>query len=336
MTTVHAYAAQKAWWQLEKFDYELWDIWYDQVDIAVEFCGICHSDLSMINNERGMTQYPFVPWHEIIWTVESMWKWVKHLEIWQKVWVWRFSGSCHVCDQCVSWDQNLCNKWEWTIVWRHGWFANKVRVQDKWTFALPENIDASSAWPLFCWGATVFTPFVINNIKPTDKVWIIWIGWLWHMAILFANARGCEVTAFSTTPDKEQEAKELWAHHFVATKNNPQAFEGLAWTFDMILSTVNVPLDRNSYMQLLAPKGKLHSVWAQWDIAVNGFWMIMWQKSVWGSPVWNIGTTRKMIEFVARHNLKPMVEQYKIADINKAIKRLADWTPRYRVVLDCR
>jgi hypothetical protein len=146
MTTIHAYAAHNAWWPLEKFTYELWEIWYDQVDVIVDFCGICHSDLSMLNNDWGMTHYPFVPWHEIIGRVDRMWAWVKHLKVWQKVWIWRFSGSCHVCDQCVSGDQNICNKWEGIIVWRHGWFANKVRVQDKWAFALPDSIDASSAW----------------------------------------------------------------------------------------------------------------------------------------------------------------------------------------------
>jgi alcohol/geraniol dehydrogenase (NADP+) len=330
---IHAYAAQQAQGTLSPISYDPGALKRDEVEINVVACGICHSDLSMLNNEWQMTQYPFVPGHEVIGTVGAVGEGVTHLRVGDAVGLGWFSRSCMTCPSCMGGDHNLCATNEGTIVARHGGFANKVRAQAAWTMKLPAGLDIKSAGPLFCGGITVFNPIVQLGIKPTDRVGVIGIGGLGHMAIKFLRAWGCEVTAFSSSPSKEAEAKEQGAHHFVSS-TDVAGLAKIANSLDFILSTVNVPLDWQAYVNTLAPRGRLHVVGAVLEpIAVAAFPMIIGQKSLSGSPLGSPETTRKMLEFAARHKIAPTCEFFPMSKVNDALDRVRSNKARYRVVV---
>ena len=330
---IRAYAADKPGGELKPFEYELGALGREEVDINVEYCGICHSDLSMLDNEWGITQYPFVPGHEVVGTIASIGDAVKKLKVGQRVGLGWFSRSCMGCEWCMSGNQNLCLDAEGTIVSRHGGFADKVRAHQGWAIPLPEGIDPALAGPLFCGGITVFNPIVEFDIKPTDRVGVIGIGGLGHMALRFLRAWGCDVTAFSSSPDKEAEARELGADRFVNSRD-PEALKAVANSFDTILSTVNVALDWDIYLATLRPKGRLHFVGAVLNpLSAQIFPMIVGQKSISASPLGSPATIARMLEFAERHAIAPITETFPFEQVNEAMEKLRNGKPRYRLVL---
>ncbi|MGL4184173.1 MAG: NAD(P)-dependent alcohol dehydrogenase, partial [Thiotrichaceae bacterium] len=236
---INAYAALAANQPLEPFQYDPGALKAHEVEIKVSHCGICHSDLSMLNNEWGMTQYPFVPGHEIVGTIDAVGEAVTHLSVGQVVGLGWHSNYCHHCMSCLSGDQNLCATAQGTIVGRHGGFADKVRADASAVIPLPEGMDIASAGPLFCGGITVFNPLKQFDVKPTDKVAVIGIGGLGHLAVQFLHAWGCEVTAFTSSASKIQEALDLGADHTLDSRN-PDELTAAAGRCDFIISTVNV------------------------------------------------------------------------------------------------
>ena len=191
MTTIHAFAAKEAGGALEPFEYDAGPLGRDEVEIDVTSCGICHSDLSMIDNEWGMTEFPLVPGHEVAGTIAAIGDGVEHLRVGQVVGLGWSSGCCMTCDQCMSGDHNLCGKNEGTIVGRHGGFADKVRCDKAWAIPLPDGVDPKKAGPLFCGGLTVFNPIVQFDVKPTHRVGVIGIGGLGHLALQFPQVAVC-------------------------------------------------------------------------------------------------------------------------------------------------
>ncbi len=331
--TIHAYAAAQAGGALQPFEYDPGPIRGDQVEIEVEYCGICRSDLSMLDNHWEMTQYPFVPGHEVVGRIVATGPEVRALQKGQRVGLGWNSGSCLMCEHCLAGDQNLCPQAEGVIVGRHGGFADRVRAQETWAVPVPEGIDPQIAGPLFCGGITVFNPLVQHAIRPTSRVGVVGIGGLGHMALQFLNAWGCEVTAFSTSPDKEAEAREMGAHDFINSRD-AGALGSAANRFDMILVTVDVGLDWDAYMAALRPRGVLHLVGATPSITATVFPMIVGQKSISASPLGSPATTRAMLEFVARHDICPLIETYPLAKVNDAMEKLRNGSPRYRLVLE--
>lgn len=330
---INAYAALAANQPLEPFQYDPGALKAHEVEIKVSHCGICHSDLSMLNNEWGMTQYPFVPGHEIVGTIDAVGEAVTHLSVGQVVGLGWHSNYCHHCMSCLSGDQNLCATAQGTIVGRHGGFADKVRADASAVIPLPEGMDIASAGPLFCGGITVFNPLKQFDVKPTDKVAVIGIGGLGHLAVQFLHAWGCEVTAFTSNTSKIQEALDLGADHTLDSRN-PDELTAAAGRFDFIISTVNVKLDWPSYMNTLKPKGRLHFVGATLEpLNISAFSLITAQRSVSGSPVGSPATIKQMLDFAKQHEIQPIVEFYDFKDINAAIERLASGKARYRVVL---
>jgi alcohol/geraniol dehydrogenase (NADP+) len=330
---VRAYAAFKPGEELKPFEYELGSLGSEDVEIDVEYCGICHSDLSMLNNDWGRSKYPIVPGHEVIGKIGSVGSEVKNLKPGQLVGLGWNSRSCMTCEWCMSGNHNLCLTVEGTIVGRYGGFADKVRAHSSWAIPLPEGIDPVAAGPLFCGGITVFNPIVQFDVKPTDHVGVIGIGGLGHIALKFLHAWGCEVTAFSTSPDKEAEARELGANHFINSRD-PNALKSVENSFDLILSTVNADLDWNIYIACLRPKGKLHFVGVVPNpLSTNIFPLISRQKSISGSPLGSPATTAKMLDFAARHKIEPIIEIFEFDQVNEAIERLNSGKARYRLVL---
>lgn len=330
---VQAYAAQEAQGKLDKFEYELGELGSEQVDIKVHYCGMCHSDLSMLNNEWGMTQFPFVPGHEVVGEVIALGDEAKNLKVGDKVGLGWFSESCMHCDQCMGGNHNLCPTAEQTIVGRHGGFADHVRCHWSWATPLPDEIDMQKAGPLLCGGITVFNPIVLSGVQPTDKVGVIGIGGLGHIAIKFLHYWGCEVIAFSSNPDKKQQILEMGAHKVVNSRS-PEELESIAGSLDFILNTTNVNLDWNAYLTALAPKGKLHSVGVVPDpMPIPAFTLIGGEKTVGGSPLGSPALTRNMLEFCVRHNIYPTVEEFPMDQANEAISHLDAGKARFRIVL---
>jgi uncharacterized zinc-type alcohol dehydrogenase-like protein len=233
----------------------------------------------------------------------------------------------------MSGNHNLCATAEGVIIGRHGGFANKVRAHEGWVTPLPEGINVATAGPLFCGGITVFNPIIQNNIRPTDHVGVVGIGGLGHMALRFLKAWGCEVTAFSTSPDKEAEARELGAHHFVNSRDS-DVLANLANSFAMILVTVNVELDWDGYISTLRPQGKLHIVGAAPSVSATIFPLLLGQRSIGGSPLGSPAMTATMLEFSARHGIEPVTETFPMSEVNDALERLRSGKPRYRLVLE--
>jgi uncharacterized zinc-type alcohol dehydrogenase-like protein len=332
-TTINAYAANEAGGSLEPYTYEVGELEPNEVEIDVLYCGLCHSDLSMLDNEWGMSEYPLVGGHEVIGKVSSVGANIEHLEIGCTVGLGWHSGYCGHCESCHSGDENLCSSAEMTIVARHGGFADKVRADAASLIVVPDGVDLKSAGPLLCGGITVFNPLVQFDVKSTDKVAVIGIGGLGHIALKFLSKWGCEVTAFTSTESKREEALQLGADKTLNSRDAAE-IEGAAHSFDFIISTVNVKLDWNLYINTLKPKGRLHFVGAALEpLDIGVFSLIMAQRSVSGSPVGSPVTIEKMFDFANRHQIQPQVEMFPMSDINKAIDRLKSGDARYRIVL---
>jgi len=333
-TTFKAYAARAKGAKLEPFEFDPGPLRDEQVEIQVEYCGICHSDLSMLGNEWGMTEYPFVPGHEVAGRVVAAGDKVKGVKVGQRVGLGWYAESCMSCPQCLSGNHNLCPTAEATMVKRHGGFANRVRCHWAWAVPLPDALDSKKSGPLFCGGITVFNPIIQCDVQPTDRVGVIGIGGLGHMAVKFAAAYGCDVTAFTSSESKFDEAKGFGANRVVSSKDSA-AIRKLAGSFNLLISTVNVKLDWDAMIGTLAPNGRLHVVGFVLErIPLAVIPLIMGQRSVSGSPIGSPVGIGTMLEFAARHNITPQTEHFPMSRINEAFERLEAGKARYRIVLD--
>lgn len=330
---IKAYAAMAPGAKFEAFEYDPGPLGKNDVELNVESCGICHSDISMHDNEWGFTQYPFVPGHEVIGTVNAVGENVSSVKVGQRVGLGWHSAYCNTCHTCQSGDHNLCASAEFTIGGRHGGFADKVRAQANAVVPLPGGVNPDSAGPLFCGGITVFNPMVQFDVKSTSKVGVIGIGGLGHIALQFLNAWGCEVTAFTSSESKKAEALEMGAHKTL-NSSNAEELEAAAGQFDFIISTVNVRLDWNAYVNTLAPKGRLHFVGATLEpLDIGVFPLIMGQRSISGSPVGSPGTIKTMLDFAALHKIEPVTEYFRFDQVNEAMDKLRQGKAHYRIVL---
>lgn len=333
MSAVKALAAGAPKGKLEVTGIDLGPLGDEQVEIAVEYCGVCHSDLSMLDNEWGMTEYPIVPGHEAVGKVVAAGPRVENVAVGDTVGLGWFSASCRHCDPCMRGYLNLCPTAEQTIVNRPGAFAERVRGHWAWVTKLPNGLDPATAGPLFCGGITAFSPFVEFDVRPTDRVGIVGIGGLGHMAVQFAAKWGCEVTAFTSSAGKESEAKGLGAHHVVNSRDD-KAMEAVASRFDFILVTANVALNWPAYIAALAPRGRLHFVGAVLEpVPVPVFPLMLGQKEVSASPLGRPAVVGDLLSFCARHKIGPVTESFKMSDANAAVERLRSGEARYRVVL---
>jgi uncharacterized zinc-type alcohol dehydrogenase-like protein len=305
----------------------------EEIEVAVEHCGLCHSDLSVLNNEWGVSQYPAVLGHEVIGRITAVGSNTKARQVGQRVGVGWFSGSDMHCRQCMSGNHHLCPQAQATIIGHPGGFASHVRAHWAWTIPLPEKLNFADAGPLLCGGITVFSPLAMYA-KPTDRVGIIGIGGLGHMAVKFAAAYGCDVTAFTSSESKFDEAKGFGANHVVSSKDSA-AIKKLGGSFDLLISTVNVKLDWDAMIGTLAPNGRLHVVGAVLEpIPVAAFSLILQQRSISGSPSGSPVAIETMLDFASRHNVAPQTEHFPMSKINEAFARLQSGKARYRIVLD--
>lgn len=329
---INAFAAPKPGATLIPYQYEAAPLGPQDIEISISHCGICHSDVHLIDNDWSVSDYPMVPGHEVIGTVAQLGSAVTALEVGQRVGVGWQASSCLQCEWCLSGQEQLCRENKATCVGRPGGFGEAIRVDHRFAFPIPEALESENAAPLLCGGITVYSPLRLYNVKPHHKVGVIGIGGLGHLAIQFASAYGCEVTAFSTTPDKEAAVRALGAHHFVVSKDAAQ-MKAARNSLDFIISTVNVQLNWKDWLKILRPNGKLCFVGAGGNVEVPAGILLMQQKTICGSSIGGRTEIREMLEFAARHGIKAQTEVMPATQVNVALDKLRKNEARYRMVL---
>lgn len=303
----------------------------DEVLLEVLHCGLCHSDVSMLDDAWGISSFPLVPGHEVVGRIAEVGDGVDPGLVGQVRGLGWFAGSCRHCLRCLGGEANLCDSLEATIVGRQGGFASHVKAHQDWVIPIPAGVRQEDAGPLFCGGITVFAPLFDEAVSPTARVAVIGIGGLGHLALQFARAWGCEVTAITTSMEKAEEARGLGAHRVL-----PLAGLGEhADRFDLIINTSNHDLDWPTVVAALAPKGRLHQLGVPpHPMQVEAFPLISGRRQITGSPTSSPASLRRMVEFCGRHGIAPMVEHLPMAELNTAIERLRRGDVRYRFVLD--
>ncbi|MGO9201972.1 MAG: NADPH-dependent aldehyde reductase Ahr [Limisphaerales bacterium] len=333
MALIDAWVATSAKQQLVRQQIDLGPLSTEEVEVEVEHCGLCHSDLSVLKNDWGVSLYPAVLGHEVVGRVTAVGSAAKGLRVGQRAGIGWTASSCMHCRQCMAGDQHLCLQAQPTIVGHRGGFASHVRSHWTWALPLPQQINFGEAGPLLCGGITVFNPLAMYA-KPTSSVGIVGIGGLGHMGVKFAAAYGCDVTAFTSSESKFDEARSFGANHVVSSRDSA-TIKNLASTFDLLIVTVNVTLDWEALIASLAPNGRMHVVGAVLEpIPIAAFPMIAGQKSVSGSPTGSPVAIETMLDFAARHNITPQTEHMPMSRINEAFERLEAGKARYRIVLD--
>jgi len=315
------------------FKYDPGPLGLQEVEISVTHCGICHSDLHLISNDWGISQYPFIPGHEIIGIVSAVGSEVKELKTGQRVGLGWQSNSCGACEWCIKGMENLCASAEATCVHRNGGYAERVRANARFVLPIPDALGSEQAAPLLCGGITVYNPMRTHGVNPSSRVGVVGIGGLGHLAIQFARVFGAEVTAFSTSIEKEREARALGAHHFVNTRET-KAMREVAGTQDLIVSTVNADQDWGTLVQSLRPTGTLCLVGVPPSpVAVQAFPLIAGYRSITGNPTGSPYRLREMLDVAARHGVKAMTERFAMEKANEAIEKVKKNKIRYRAVL---
>jgi uncharacterized zinc-type alcohol dehydrogenase-like protein len=330
---IAAFAASEKRARLEPFSYDPGPLPATEVEIAVSHCGLCHSDLHLIDDAWGRSRYPLVPGHEIVGTVVTCGAQVRELRPGQRVGVGWQRGACLGCDLCVAGQENLCPEQEATCLGHPGGLGERVRADARFAFALPDDLDPAHAAPLLCGGVTVYAPLRRYAVGPTSRVAVVGIGGLGHLALAMLRVLGCEVTAFSTSPSKRDEALALGAHHF-ASSSEPRAVLEHANRFDLVLSTVHARLDWTTFVRTLRPRGTLCLVGAPPGLLqIPASLLVTGERSIAGSDIGGRAQIREMLRFCARHRVHPTVESFPMAEVNTAIDRLRENKIRYRAVL---
>ncbi len=335
--TIRGQAAHAAGQPLQPISYEPKDLGPFDIEVEVHYCGICHSDIHLIDNDWNWSTYPFIPGHEIVGPVTRLGSMITQFKIGQRVGVGWQCGSCMECEWCVRGEENLCARPAFTCVGRNGGFAEAVRVDGRFAFVIPDGMESASTAPLLCGGITVYSPLRHLGAEPWSKVGVVGIGGLGHLAIKFANAFGCEVTAFSTSPRKEEESRSLGAHHFI-TSTDPDQMARAANSLDFILVTPHTDLDWAAYLNALRPMGTLCLVGAPPAALLNipPILLLLQKKKICGSIIGNRSTVQEMLEFAARHQIGATVEVVALAQVNAAIEKVRANRARYRMVLRAR
>ncbi len=333
MSQIQGLAAHAAGAELLPFKYDPGELGPQEVEIAISHCGVCHSDLHLIANDWGISQYPFIPGHEIVGKVTAVGAEVRSLEAGQRVGLGWQSNSCGICEWCTRGMENLCPAAEGTCVHRHGGYADHVRANARFVIPIPDALDSEFTAPLLCGGITVYNPLRTHGVNPSSRVGIVGIGGLGHMAIQFARVFGAEVTAFSTSAAKEEEARALGAHNFVNSRES-KALREAAGTQDFILCTANADQDWGVYVQALRPTGTLCFVGVPPSpVSVHAFPLISGLRSISGNPTGSPYRLKEMLDVAARHGVKAQTESFPMAQANAAIEKVKKNKVRYRAVL---
>jgi alcohol/geraniol dehydrogenase (NADP+) len=330
--TFPAFAALAAKQQLVSYPYEPQPLRPQDVEIEISHCGVCHSDLHLIDNDWATSVYPLVPGHEIIGTVTATGGDCA-LVPGQRVGVGWQRSSCGECEFCRAGEENLCPRQEATCVGHMGGFARRIRLDGRFAFPIPATLDSASAAPLLCAGATVFAPMRRWKVRAGMKVGVIGIGGLGSLALGFLRALGCHSTAFTSSPDKREAALSMGADE-VASSTNAKEIRALANRFDFLLCTVPARLDWITYLLTLKPNGILCLVGAPPGVMqILAGPLLSGQRILCGSDIGSPGMIRQTLAFAAEHGISAQVETAPLEEVNAAIQRVRDNQVRYRMVL---
>jgi len=330
---IHGLAVHAAGAQLVPYKYDPGELKSSEVEVKITHCGVCHSDVHLIDNDWGVSRYPFIPGHEIVGTVSAIGSEVRQHKLGDRVGIGWQADSCGICEWCRQGDEHLCASAQPTCVGRNGGYADAIRVNAKFAIAVPDGLESENAAPLLCGGVTVYSPLRNHDVRPYSRVAVVGIGGLGHLGLQFARAFGAEVTAFSTSVDKEAEALNMGAHHFVNSRDTAEV-KKVAGSFDFVLSTVSADQDWQALVNSLRPKGTLCVVGVPPSpIGLHAFPLIAGQRAVSGSPTGSPRDLHEMLDVAARHNIKALTERFKMADANEAIARVKKSKVRYRAVL---
>jgi len=333
MSLIEGLAVHAAGAELLPFRYDPGELGHEEVEIGISYCGICHSDLHLISNDWGISQYPFIPGHEVIGTITSTGAGVRSLKAGQRVGLGWQSNSCGTCEWCIQGMENLCPAPEATCVHRHGGYASHVRANARFVIPIPDALLSDEAAPLLCGGITVYNPMRTHGVNPSSRVGVVGIGGLGHLAIQFARVFGAEVVAFSSSASKEEEARELGANHFVNSRET-KAMREVTGALDLIVSTVNADQEWGAYMQALRPTGTLCFVGIPPSpISVQAMPLIAGIRSVTGNPTGSPYRLHEMLDVAARHGVKAKIERFAMSEANEAVERVKKNKVRYRAVL---
>ena len=320
----------------------------DEVRIDILYCGVCHSDLHQVRNDWHNTIYPCVPGHEIIGRVSEAGSRVSKFKVGDLVGVGCMVDSCGTCPPCQEKEENYCEgPVGWTATYNgymkpknedfntFGGYSTNVVVKESFVLRIPAALDIKAAAPILCAGVTTYSPMKHWKVGPGQRVAVVGIGGLGHMAVQIARALGATVTAVTRTTEKQAEAEKLGAHD-VLISTDSKAMEAHELKFDFIIITIPDAFEVNDYVKLLKRDGGITTVGllGPYKDPLNNMEMAMHRRSISGSIVGSIAETQEVLEFCAEHNILPEVEIIKMQDINEAFEKMKDEEVRFRYVID--
>ncbi|MBR6001221.1 MAG: NAD(P)-dependent alcohol dehydrogenase, partial [Oxalobacter sp.] len=313
------------------------------VCMEVLYCGVCHSDMHMVNDDWGMAVYPVVPGHEIVGRVTAVGPAVKKYKVGDHVAVGCMVDSCMECDQCRKGEEQFCrNEATWTYCGcdrvdgsnTMGGYSKNLVVREEFALRVPDGLDLSKAAPLLCAGITTYSPLRTWNVGPSSRVGVVGLGGLGHMAVKLASAMGAEVTVISRSASRAPEAKRLGADRLLVS-GDADAMARAVNSLDLIIDTVPVKHDINIYLPLLDIDGTIclvGQIGPQPEL--DSVPLVFGRRRVAGSPIGGIAQTQELLDFCARKNVLPDCEMIQIQDINTAYARLKKSDVKYRFVID--
>lgn len=342
MIQAKAYAAQSPETDLAPWDFERREVGAHDIQIEIQYCGVCHSDLHQIRNEWFPGIFPMVPGHEIVGKIVKVGDHVKNFKVGELAGVGCMVDSCQVCENCKNDLEQYClegntqtyNNKDRSGVPTYGGYSNTIVVREEFVLHVSEKLNLAATAPLLCAGITTYSPLRHWKVGKGHKLAVLGLGGLGHMAVKFGVAFGADVTVLSTSPSKEKAARDLGAHHFVVT-SDPAQLEAVKGSFDFILDTVSAEHDMNMYLALLKTDGVHICVGVPTKpLEIHPFSTIGGRKSVAGSSIGGIKETQEMLDFCAEHNIVSDIELIDIKDITKAYERMVKGDVRYRFVID--
>ena len=342
MKTIQAWGAPAAGKPLGPMTIERREPGPHDVVIEVLFCGVCHSDIHQARDEWSGGVFPMVPGHEVVGRVARVGEAVKKLQEGDIAGVGCMVDSCRSCSPCAENQEQFCEKgmaqtYNGTEMDRktltYGGYSTQIVVDERYALRVPKALDPAGAAPLLCAGITTYSPLRQLGCKRGDRVGVVGLGGLGHMAVKLAASMGAKVTVLSTSEAKEADARRLGAADFAVTKGN--AFEKLAEKLDIIIDTVSAPHDYNAYLGLLRSRGTMALVGAPASASpLNPFALLMGGKRLLGSLIGGIAETQEMLDHCAEHGIVSDIEVIPIEQINEAYERVLKSDVRYRFVID--
>ena len=340
---IRAYAAKELGSTPALWSYEPRKLRSDDVSIEILYCGVCHSDIHMVENDWGMTTYPVVPGHEIIGCVTETGTDVSKFKQGDIVGVGCLVDSCRECSSCEKGLEQYCEGTVWTYngtdrfdqKTTYGGYSERILVSESYVVRIPDSLDPASAAPILCAGITTYSPLRYVNVKLGDKVGVVGMGGLGHMGIKFAKAMGAEVTLFTRSENKVEEGKRNGADHCIISTDMNQ-MEQAAGSLDYILDTVPVEHDLNPYIACLAVDG-VHILVGQLtplNPPIQAGNLIMGRRSILGSVIGGIAETQEVLNFCAENGISCDIEMLDIRNIGKAYERMKQSDVSYRFVID--